>query len=144
MSVEEWVRKNTTPIAPPSDECWCLVANSMHHHAEHEGIVALFDTKELAEDYLAKSKMPERRLVNGMSHTFRPDSYLWNFNESSQDNYGSVGVKKMPNLVPPFVANGLGELPMNPAPPLGDYQTVDVSSRFDHHIGLTIADKYWR
>lgn len=94
-------------------EAFVLVANSIWGQCEDRTIVALFDTSDMAMDYIEASKLPEviTTIDHGrrMARTHRPDSILWDFNVHSWD----MAVHRAP------MHEGCAELPVNPEPPHG-------------------------
>lgn len=55
---------------------WLIVANPVWGRCESENVIAIFDTKELAEAYVAASRLPEPIVTaeDKIRRTFRPDS----------------------------------------------------------------------
>lgn len=117
--------------------CWAIVANSVHAQAEHEAVVAVFDTQAQAEAYVEASLLPAdwdyaRRNILERSRAFRPDSLLWEYN-NTRGAYATVSrsVSEIPlrssaivvALTNPFVSiTGEGielSAAINPTPPSG-------------------------
>jgi hypothetical protein len=141
MRVEKWIERNMGPQKSGGSGIFTILANGNFANAEHEAIVALFSTRELAEAYVTASRLLESREERSYYRSFRRDSLLWNFNDSSAANYGSVTIREMPDVVPPFIAAGLHDLPVDPTSPVGPETS---EPEYPHHVGVTVRDKYWR
>ncbi len=143
-TVQDWIERNTRVTHGPSG-VFAVVANSALAHAEHEAIVALFSSRERADEYIKASRLPSGRSDPGdrITRSFRRDSLLFNFNDCSQRDWSNAVSVEMPQQVPPFIAAGLNSLPVDPPVPDGEEPT-EASSNYQHHMGITISDKYWR
>src|SRR3972149_1986325 len=68
---------------------WLLQANPVWGSTETVNRIAIFDTKEKAEEYVRASELnPEistedRRTPEGFVRTYRPDSLLWDYNPAA-------------------------------------------------------------
>jgi hypothetical protein len=144
MSVASWFAANTNRVVEV--EVWAIVANGTWAHAEHEAIVALFDSEELAQAYLIASRLPPelrgRKEPNDHIHrSFRKDSLLWEFNDSSRKDFCSANVFPLAPFAPPHIVAQLHLLPINPLPP--DVNSDEAfTSRDYRHTGITLVDKY--
>ena len=102
---------------------WVLRANPVWGRSETVNQIALFDTKEAAEEYLEKSKLPEdwtseqRATPDKYCRTFRPDSLLWDYNPDA-----FFDLPMVIGMIPWHIYENLEH---NPAPPTGPIPPVD-------------------
>lgn len=88
---------------------WVIIANPVWGRFEDQNLIAIFDTKEQAEDYERASRLPAPINTGGIGRTYRPDSLLYDYNPG----YDGM-IKPVNNAV--FV----WECSENPTPPSGD------------------------
>lgn len=95
MSVREYLTRQVQ-VFENIPECWVIIANSVHVNAEAVTSVAVFDTRAQAEAYVRASLLPadwtaDRKLIQSRHRSFRPDSLLWEYNDTvwlAEDTHG--------------------------------------------------------
>lgn len=108
---------------------WILQANPVWGRFETVNRIALFDTLQQAEAYLAASKLPEAAVpgvnttADGYSRTYRPDSLLFDYN-------GEAGGRPM--IIPAIPWHDYQGVLQNPLPPTGP--VPDLKSRDSSHL----------
>jgi hypothetical protein len=132
--------------ATPS--CWGIVANSVHARAEDETLLAVFDTAEQAEAYIEASRLPtdwsyEQRNVQGRIRSFRPDSLLWDFNNTRGISSSTGIVVAINNVLIDFNGNGWDRAPVaiNPSPPSGPMPEGVFAADAAERLGIPEAAK---
>lgn len=93
-----------------------IVANPVWGRCESENLIAIFDTKEMADAYMAASRLPEPVVTEDkIRRIFRPDSLLYDFNPHRggfNDNDNQI-------VVPLNNATFFWQCTENPTPPSG-------------------------
>lgn len=121
MSVAEFLaaRQQIRELAKNPPTCWGIAATSVYASDEDMQFVvlALFDTKELTEAYVAASELPELFLYDGRYRSFRPDSLLWNYRIVAD------GIGPLTTSVADFSLE-IDTLPVNPKPPTDPLEEV--------------------
>ena len=114
MSVRAFlaVRQQIRELAKNPPECWGIAGASCYAIDDAQFVVlALFDTKELAEAYVAASELPELFVYDGRYRSFRPDSLLWDY------RIVGSGIGPLTTSVADLSLAEIETLPVNPEPP---------------------------
>jgi len=117
VSVQELFdfQKNVLSMWATQPKAWILKANPVWGRWETMNQIAIFDTREKAEAYVAASALPgnlepeKRTTKDRYVRTFRPDSLLWDYNSETT----------RPMIYPAFPWYDFSELRQNPEPPSG-------------------------
>jgi hypothetical protein len=147
MTPQEWIDLNRGQVEQGAADSgvWGIVANGCFAKAEHEALVALFESQGSAIMYLKTSRLPDdqkNRWEDGYNRSFRRDSYLYEFNDQSQHDFSSAMVVQLQKLVPPYIARHIANVVIDPDPLVGA-EPADPDPRCRHYIGVTLSDKAW-
>ena len=128
MSVQAFlaVRQQIRELAKNPPACWGIAGASVYaavpgdadEDASEFVVLALFDTKELTEAYVAASRLPEPFRYDGRYQRFRPDSLLWNYRIVHD------GIGTLTTSVADLSLSEIDTLPVNPAPPSAPLEEV--------------------
>ena len=146
--LRDWIR---------NPRAWVLLANPVWGSSETVNRIALFDTKEEAEAYLEASKLPESEdpeaylTKDGYYRTFRPDSFLWDYNPSAHGRpmvipmipwQGYEGVQRNPPRPSGPILNGPKEWSPRGIPPLKNLATNHprYGRDYDEGFGAPYSD----
>ncbi len=129
MSVQEILDFHKTLVDwIENPRAWLVQANPVWGSTETINRIAIFDTREGAEKYVDRSRLPEemspeeRRTKDGYTRSFRPDSLLWNYNP---DEYFS----RM--IVPAIPWHDYSSVTQNPEPPSGLCPSISALDELD-------------